>query len=81
MPRNTDPELHMFLIEERPDAVRVGDNAFRAQCAVVQWIPRSLIGYSRKTKPDPDHPDRLPEYVFTLPDWKIEQADLWDFVP
>lgn len=77
MPRtDTTQELRMFLFEERPAAVCVISTAKGG--GLIEWLPRSLIGYARKEKPAAEG-ERQP-YVFTLPEWKIEKCNLWRFV-
>lgn len=77
MPRTEEThELRMFLADERPSAVCVMNTASGG--GMYEWIPRSLIAYARKdapAKPGERHP-----YVFTLPEWKIEQRNLWRYV-
>lgn len=78
---DTTHTLRMRLMEERPTAVKVTAArrpAVPGQPVVFHWIPRSLIGYARKLAPAV--PGDYPDYTFTLPEWKIEQANLWDFV-
>lgn len=41
------------------------------------WLPRSLMGRTQ-TSADPD-PGNYALFTFTLPEWKIDQDDLWDF--
>lgn len=72
--------LCMFLNAETPAAIQV---AYRPdprdeRGTGVEWLPRSLIGYLRK---DPAaQPGHRQPVTFTLPEWKIEQANLWEFV-
>lgn len=73
---DTTQELRMFLAEERPGAVCVMNTA--AGGGLLEWLPRSLIAYARKEKPAAEG-ERQP-YIFTLPEWKIEQRNLWRFV-
>jgi hypothetical protein len=72
--------LKMFLLEERPTAVKVTDKPAAAdgQARLVEWLPRSLIAYAKKSPPAAGA-DAQP-YTFTLPDWKIEESNLWNFV-
>jgi hypothetical protein len=74
---DTSHTLRMFLAEERPGAVCVMTTPSGG--GRVEWIPRSLIAYSRKERGSEATGERLP-YLFTLPEWKIEQRGLWDFV-
>jgi hypothetical protein len=76
MPKG-DLTLRMFLNQERPSAVQVANRAER-DMAGIWWLPRSLIGYARKDPPA--SPGERPPYTFTLPEWKVEQENLWDYV-
>jgi hypothetical protein len=73
----TTQTLRMFLAEERPTAVCVMSTPNGG--GLVEWIPRSLIAYARKER-NADEPGARAPYVFTLPEWKIDQRGLWDFV-
>lgn len=73
---NPHHTLRMFLDEERPTAVKVMNTATGG--GRYEWLPRSLISYARKLAPE--KPGERQSYVFTLPEWKIEEAALWDFV-
>jgi hypothetical protein len=72
--------LHMRLMEKRDNAVKVtaAKRAEPGRPLFYHWIPRSLIAYSR-IEPSPV-PGEFAFITFTLPEWKIEQANLWDFV-
>lgn len=72
-------KLQMWLVRETPAAVLVCDtcDAIRAPDARQLWLPRSLIDYLSKTAAPVG---RLPAVEFTLPEWKINQSNLWDFV-
>lgn len=74
MSRN-DLELRMYLFQDRGTAVLVGEKSVAPERT--WWLPRSLIGYCRKNV---GRPGEAPGYVFTLPEWKVEQSGLWDFV-
>lgn len=74
-----DQYLRMRLLDKTPGAIKVTGYARlpeNGQAISYEWLPRSLIGYSR-TEPQGD--GELPVIVFTLPEWKIDQADLWNF--
>lgn len=75
MSRSADLELRMFLHQDNGRAVLVGNAAVNP--TRLQWLPRSLIGYARK---DAGQPGQAPGYVFTLPEWKVDEAGLWEFV-
>ena len=62
--RNTDMA---WCVTGNPDAFEGGI-----------WLPRSLVGYS-KTTPN-KNANKNQHFEFTLPEWKIEQAQLWDWV-
>lgn len=73
---NQHHTLRMFLDEERPTAVKVMSTARGG--GRLEWLPRSLISYARKQAPE--KPGDRQAYIFSLPEWKINDADLWDFV-
>lgn len=72
--------LKLFLLEETPTAVKLTDKPALVPGVPrrIVWIPRSLIAYARKSPKDAGC-DGQP-YTFTLPDWKIEESNLWNFV-
>ena len=79
--KSDDPELRMRLMEKRDNAVKVTGQPrplLHGEQLCYHWIPRSLIAYSRIEKSPV--PDEFPLIAFTLPEWKIEQANLWEFV-
>lgn len=71
--------LRMYLLEEKPAAVMVTDRPvlIDGRARRIEWLPRSLIAYARK---EPATAGEAQPYTFTLPDWKIEQSNLWNFV-
>lgn len=72
--------LRMWLNQERPAAIEVAarPDPHDDRGCFVTWLPRSLIGYLRKDPPaQPGHRQPI---TFTLPEWKIEAANLWDHV-
>lgn len=76
MSREKDPECRGLLAASSISAIRVikagsGDNHER------HWIPRSQIGYMRKTV----LPSGATEVVFTVPEWLIEKGQFWELVP
>jgi len=73
---DTTHTLRMFLAEERPTAVMVMNTPKGG--GLVEWLPRSLIGYARKEQPA--NPGERTIYIFTLPEWKIEKRHLWPYV-
>lgn len=74
--KNTHHTLRMFLAEERPTAVMVMNTPKGG--GMLEWIPRSLISYARKEAPAAEGERTV--YIFTLPEWKIEQRNLWAYV-
>lgn len=72
----SDPYLRMWLLMKTERAVQVCDRAKAGSGYRTWWIPRSMIGYSRREAPAPD---ALPVFVFTLPEWLIEREQLWSF--
>ena len=67
-----DLECRGWLLQQTPNAIQVTSKKHSGSW----WIPRSLIGYLRK---DQDSAGTAIE--FTCPEWKIEQAEMWDLVP
>lgn len=72
MSRDKDPECRGILLDETPNAYKVAAKAG----ATEHWIPRSQIGYCRKTRGP-----AVTEIVFTLPEWLIEKKQCWELVP
>lgn len=72
--------LHLRLMEKRDNAVKVtaAKSAVPGVPITFHWIPRSLIAYHR-VEPSPI-PGEFAFITFTLPEWKIEQANLWEHV-
>lgn len=68
----------MWLITETDLAVLVCDSATKRIGGREIWIPRTLI--ERLTKKPAAHACALRPVEFTLPEWKINQDNLWDFV-
>lgn len=62
-----------FLVEERENAIEVCKHQ---QGGFSWWIPRSQIGYLKKSPGTP-----WSEIEFTLPEWLVEKKDLWSLVP
>jgi hypothetical protein len=71
--------LKMFLAAETPLAVKLAQHPRLEQGrgTRVLWIPRTCISYARKQAPT-DAGD-WPTYTFTLPEWKVDREQLWDF--
>jgi hypothetical protein len=72
--RDKDPECRGVLIRESPAAICVAKMPLGAE---EHWIPRSQIGYLRKTH----LPSGTTEVVFTVPEWLIEKKQCWELVP
>jgi len=72
--REKDPECRGVLIQESAGAICVAKQDLGA---TVYWIPRSQIGYLRKTH----LPSGTTEVVFTVPEWLIEKKQCWELVP
>lgn len=72
--------LRMFLNQERPAAIEVAmrPDPHDPRGTFTAWLPRSLIGYLRKDPPAA--PGQRHPITFTLPEWKIQAANLWDYV-
>lgn len=69
--------LRMWLVYENERAVRVASAAINPSREL--WLPRSLI--DRLTKnPKSAEPMSYQPIEFTLPEWKINQENLWEFV-
>ena len=73
MSRGKDPECRGKLLEESDAAICVRET----NGAQYWWIPRSQVGYCRKTK----LADGTTEIVFTIPEWLIEKKQCWELVP
>jgi hypothetical protein len=43
------------------------------------WIPRSLMGRTQTTADAGDDGSNFPFFTFTLPEWAIDQKQLWDY--
>jgi hypothetical protein len=76
MSREKDPECRGVLIRETDGAILVA-KSLAAQSAEF-WIPRSQIGYLRKTKREGGE---AVDVVFTAPEWLIEKKQCWELVP
>lgn len=81
MAHDKDPTLRMFYVEDCGGAVVVGetDGTGPDRVQFPHYIPRSQIGYAKKTANE--KPGALPHYEFTIPEWLIEKKQLWKFVP
>lgn len=79
MSKNGDLELRMYLHDTSQSgaAVLVGNHPEK-RLARTWWVPRSLISYARKDAAT--EPGHAPRYVFKLPEWKVDEAGLWEFV-
>jgi hypothetical protein len=79
MSNNGDLELRMFFhgASESGAAVLVGNHPVK-ESSRTWWLPRSLISYARKD--GAKEPGHAPGYVFALPEWKVDEAGLWEFV-
>lgn len=66
-------ECRALLLQEREKAIEVQ----KLGGVFTWWIPRSEIGYLRKTRRE----DGKTEIVFTLPEWLVEKSGCWDLVP
>lgn len=75
MPRDKDPECRGLLLRETAAAIEV--LALTGRNPESHWIPRSQVGYCRKTKRE----DGTTENVFTVPEWLLEKKQCWDLVP
>lgn len=76
MSREKDPECRGFVVGSTENAVQVAKDW--KGTGEKWWIPRSQIGYCRKTT--------IPEtgaieIVFTIPEWLIEKKQCLDLVP
>lgn len=76
MSRDKDPECCGYLVAETDAAMEVSTDPCGA--GPRWWIPRSQVGYLRKTyNADKD----CTELVLTLPEWLIEKKQCWELVP
>lgn len=64
-----------YVIDESSLALFIGKSA---TTAFGFWIPRSQIGYLKRTKAVAPERDFI---EFTCPDWLLEKNDAWDLVP
>lgn len=69
-----DPECRAILMAETDAAICVTKDRF---VEAKFWVPRSQIGYLRKTA----RADGGVDIVFTVPEWLIEKKEMWDLVP
>lgn len=78
MSREKDPECRGYLVRETDSAMLVRKMIHTAPDETEYWIPRSQIGYCRKTY---DAMSDATEIVFTIPEWLIEKKQCWELVP
>jgi hypothetical protein len=78
MSNDKDLECRGWLWGESPNALHVSTMPLIIGQSPGQdfWVPRSLVGYHKKSAEA-----RGTKIIFTLPEWKIEQAQMWDLVP
>lgn len=78
MSRDKDPECRGFLVAESAAAICVTKQIPASGGHTKSWwIPRSQIGYLRKTRRE----DGAVEIVFTVPEWLLEKKQCWELVP
>lgn len=80
MSRERDPECRAMLLHETPNAIRVCKLNSPVN-GEAWWIPRSEIGYMRKTGVDAPGGTSHTHVTFTLPEWLIEKKQCWELVP
>jgi len=78
-PDNDDCELRMFFVRDSALAVQVSDGDTPERTSKLCWILRSLIRRSLKTG-DLEHLELYPRFDFTLPEWKVQELNLWAWV-
>lgn len=88
MSREETSELRAFIKQKSDAAVQITNAKSpvdHPEKPRTVWIPRSLIGRTTTLRnADPSKPDTAhlhDNITFQLPDWKIEQDSLWEFVP
>ncbi len=77
MSREKDPECRGVLVTETPNALLVRGPKNGMGVSWEHWIPRSQIGYLRKTARE----DGGTDLVFTVPEWLLEKKGAWDLAP
>lgn len=75
MSQEKDLELQGVLVTETPNAILVKKLPTSAD---EYWVPRSQIGYMRKSVVDGWKMKRI---VFTAPEWLVEKSQMWELVP
>lgn len=73
MPREKEPECRGILVAHTNSAFCVKKDGGATEF----WLPRSQIGYCRKTT----RSDGTIDIVFTCPEWLIEKKACWELVP
>lgn len=81
MSRDKDPECRGYLAAETENAILVSKNNPVTVGQETWWIPRSQIGYLRKTEIERGQTYVHTEIVFTIPEWLIEKKQCWELVP
>lgn len=87
MSREETSELRAYLVRKTDQAVLLtncpapGQFPARAKERAF-WLPRSLMGRTTTLPKAATEPaENYHEFSCQVPDWKIEQDNLWDFVP
>jgi|GEM_PF-4197523 hypothetical protein len=78
---DTKTELRMRLIRKTDMACLVTNKESATDPRIgriEKWIPRSLMGRTQTTVDQADAKN-YPFFTFTLPEWKIEADQLWDY--
>lgn len=82
MPRSDQAECRALLLRDTDLAILVAPihSPIGGQS---WWIPRSQIGYMRKTKVESPFEGSEPSthVVFTVPEWLVESKQFWQLVP
>lgn len=69
-------ECRGYLLSDSGQAIQVCKDPMTHK--INWWIPRSQIGYLRKTY---TKPGEIPYIVFTIPEWLVEDKQCWELVP
>ena len=67
--------LRMWLIRENDRSILVASAASLPKREI--WLPRSLIDRLSK---QPQEPNAYQPIEFTLPEWKVDLMNLWEWV-
>lgn len=89
MSREETSELRAYLVRKTEQAVLLTNRpapgappADEEDSPREFWLPRSLMGRTTTLPKDRgEPPENYQTFTCQVPDWKLEQDNLWDFVP